>query len=115
MCRALFGNGSQLRYQGMQDALSSAACEWDLRKIHGLDNLRRECLDHILFHDGRHVQRVGREYIAYFNQERPHQGLGQHIPDRYHLPGSKPTGERIRTRAILGGLHHSYARVTYLN
>ena len=43
----------------------------------GNRQLRRECLDHILFQDGRHVQRVVREHIAYFNQERPHQGLGQ--------------------------------------
>ena len=80
-----------------------------------IGSLRRECLDHILFQDGRHVQRVVREYIAYFNQERPHQGLGQHIPDHYDLPRSKPTGGRIRSRAILGGLLHSYSCATYLN
>lgn len=80
-----------------------------------IGSLRRECLDHILFQDGRHVQRVVGEYIAYFNQERPHQGLRQHIPDRYDLLGSKPTGGRIRTRMILGGLHHSYSCATYLN
>ncbi len=28
-----------------------------------------------LLHDGTHVQRVIREYTAYFNQERPHQGI----------------------------------------
>ncbi len=44
-----------------------------------MGSLRRECLDHVLFHDGRHIQRVVREYIAYFNQERSHQGLGQRI------------------------------------
>ena len=40
-----------------------------------MGSLRRECVDQILFHDGRHVQRVAREYTAYFNQERPHQGI----------------------------------------
>jgi transposase InsO family protein len=30
-----------------------------------------------------------KEYIAYYYQDRPHQGIGQHIPDRYDLPGSK--------------------------
>jgi transposase InsO family protein len=80
-----------------------------------IGSLRRECLDHILFYDDRHVQRIVREYIAYFNQERPHQGLGQHIPDRCDLPGSKPTGGRIRSWAILGGLHHGYSCATYLN
>lgn len=76
---------------------------------------RRECFDHVLFHDGKHVQRVVREYAAYYNQERPHQGIGQRIPNPYDLLKSKPTGGRIRSKAILGGLHHSYTRAAYLN
>ena len=80
-----------------------------------MGSLRRECLDHTLIHEGRHLQRVVREYTAYFNQERPHQGIGQRIPDRYDLPKSKPTSGRITSKAILGRLHHSYSRATYLN
>ena len=38
------------------------------------------------FSDGRYVQQVFKEYIAYYNQDRPQQGIGQHIPDRYDLP-----------------------------
>jgi putative transposase len=80
-----------------------------------IGSLRRECLDHILFYDGRHVQRIIREYIAYYNQERPHQGIGQQIPNHYDLPVSKPTRGRVRSRAILGGLHHTYSHAIYLN
>ena len=80
-----------------------------------MGSLRRECLDQILSQDGRHVQRVVKVYIAYFNQERPPQGIIQRIPDDYDLPRSKPTRGRVRSRAILGGLHHSYSRATYLN
>ena len=72
-------------------------------------------LDHILIHDDKHLQRVVKEYAAYFNQERLHQGIEQLIPDQYELPRSKPTNGRITSRAILGGLHHSYSRTTYLN
>jgi hypothetical protein len=64
-------------------------------------------LDHILIHHGQHLQRVVNEYIVYFNQERPHQGIDQRIPDRYDLPRPNASGG-IRTKAILGGLHHSY-------
>ena len=80
-----------------------------------IGSLRRECLDHILFHDGKHVQRVVREYMAYYNQERPHQGIGQRIPNHYDLLKSKSTRGRITSKAILGGLHHSYARASCLN
>lgn len=71
--------------------------------------------DHILIHGDKHLQRVVTEYTAYFNQERPHQGIGQRIPNQYDLTRSKPTRGQITSKAILGGLHHSYSRATYLN
>jgi transposase InsO family protein len=80
-----------------------------------MGSLRREYLDHILIHDDQHLQRVVTEYTAYFNQERPHQGIGQHIPDQYDLSKSKPVSGRITSKASLGGLHHRYARTAYLN
>ncbi len=80
-----------------------------------MGSLRRECLDHILIQEGRHLERVTKEYTAYFNQERPHQGIEQRIPGQYELPRSKPTSGRISSKALLGGLHHSYSRTTYLN
>jgi len=79
-----------------------------------MGSLRRECMDHILIHDDKHLQWVITEYTAYFNQERPHQGIGQHIPDQYDLSKSKPVSGRIPSKAILGGLHHSYFRTAYL-
>jgi transposase InsO family protein len=80
-----------------------------------IGSLRRECLDHILIHDDKHLERVVKEYTIYFNQERPYQGIGQRIPNQYELPKSKPTSGRIKSKAILGGLHHSYSRRIYLN
>ena len=79
-----------------------------------MGSLRRECLDHILIHDAQHLVRVVRKYTTYFNQDRPHQGIGQRIPGRFDLPTSQPSGV-IKSRAVLGGLHHSYARTTVLN
>ncbi len=80
-----------------------------------MGSLRRECMDHILIHDDKHLRQVVNEYIAYFNRERPHQGIDQRIPDQYELPRSKPTSGGIISKAILGGLHHSYSRTMYLN
>jgi transposase InsO family protein len=79
-----------------------------------MGSMRRECFDHTLILQGKHLQRVVKEYTVYFNQERPHQGIGQRIPDHYDLLKSNPTGN-ISSKAILGGLHHSYSRVTYLS
>jgi len=58
--------------------------------------------------------KVVREYANYFNQERPHQGIGQRIPDFYDQHHAKTTG-RITSKALLGGLHHSYSREININ
>jgi len=76
-----------------------------------LGSVRRECLDHLLLLGERHLRRVLREYVAYFNQARPHQGLGQCVP----LPSESAAPAQRDARGIvalpvLGGLHHAYQR-----
>ena len=75
-----------------------------------MGSLRRECLDHTLVLNSRQLTRVVREYNKYFNQERPHQGISQQIPIFCDKPRENSKG-RITSKAILGGLHHSYSRV----
>jgi putative transposase len=50
--------------------------------------VRRECLDRILIYNTRHLLAVLGEYLAHYNQHRPHQGRGQRPPDRESLPGT---------------------------
>jgi putative transposase len=42
-----------------------------------LGSVRRECLDQVLVLGESHLRRILREYTAYFNGDRPHQGLRQ--------------------------------------
>jgi transposase InsO family protein len=71
-----------------------------------LGSLRRECLDHILVLDDRHLHRVVAEYIRYFNAARPHQGLRQQTPE----PAVRPSDGKIVRLPVLAGLHHDYRR-----
>ncbi len=74
-----------------------------------LGSVRRECLDHLLIFGERHLARVLREYVAYFNRGRPHQGLGQAMPEP--LSGGQDQREGpVRAVPVLGGLHHTYRR-----
>ena len=72
-----------------------------------IGTLRRECLDHLIPLDERHLRTVLAEYIDYYNTERPHRTLRLETP----LPTTRsPTGAGAVTgRPVLGGLHHSYA------
>ncbi len=76
-----------------------------------LGSVRRECLDHVLVLSEAHLRRVLREYVGYFNQARPHQGLAQRIPQAVGAGPSR--GEQrgaVWAIPILGGLHHAYER-----
>jgi transposase InsO family protein len=82
---------------------ANAVCERFLRSV------RQECLDHLLILQEKRLQRVLNEYVAYFNQARPHQGIGQQIPEQRRLfPSLQDVGTKVIARPIMGGLHHSY-------
>jgi transposase InsO family protein len=68
---------------------------------------RAECLDHLLIAGEGHLRRVLAEYVAHYNEARPHQGLDQGCP--VPLTASPPDGA-VRRRDRLGGLLHEYYR-----
>ncbi len=76
-----------------------------------LGRVRRECLGHRLVPGEAHLRRILREYVRYFNHDRPHQGLAQRVPA---VPGEAAdrtiTAGSVRAIPALGGLHHASAR-----
>jgi putative transposase len=76
-----------------------------------LGSVRRECIDHLLILHERQLQRVLNAYVRYFNRTRPHQGIKQQIPEPPTKPlPPDPTGGKILSFPVLGGLHHDYRR-----
>lgn len=76
-----------------------------------IGSLRHECLDHILILRERHLYRVVKEYVAFFNHARPHQGIHQQIPCApSSLEEDLPLGGANISHPVLGGLHHDYRR-----
>ena len=54
-----------------------------------------------------HLRQVLKEYVAYYNAARPHQGIEQQMPIPYPISASE--GE-VRSHPILGGIIHDYFR-----
>ena len=69
--------------------------------------VRREALDNFLLTGKNQVQRILDEYVAFYNGQRPHQGIQQQIP-KPGEPGK--TGGAVCMSPVLGGLHHHYYR-----
>jgi putative transposase len=53
-------------------------------------SLRRECLDHVLVFGVLPLIRIQKEYVSYFNQARPHQGITQRTPEPMVSPPGEP-------------------------
>lgn len=75
-----------------------------------LGSVRRECLDHLLVFTDQQLYRVMKEYIGYFNGARPHQGLGQNIPETSRSESPPISTGKIIAFPVLNGLHHDYRR-----
>jgi hypothetical protein len=74
-------------------------------------SVRSECLDRLLIWNEPQLHRVIREYVGYFNQARPHQGIGQEMPGGQNSPTRRERTGQMRAFPVLNGLHHDYRRV----
>ena len=72
-----------------------------------IGTLRRECLDHCIVINERHLRRLLDEYIQHYNAMRPHCSLALDAPEGRPRTLRFP-GARLRKRAVLGGLHYEY-------
>jgi hypothetical protein len=71
-----------------------------------IGSIRRECLDHIIVLGEVHLRQVLQLYARYYDNMRTHRSLNKDAPI------SRPIQRigSIKSHAILGGLHHHYAR-----
>ncbi|WP_442895971.1 integrase core domain-containing protein [Bradyrhizobium sp. AZCC 2289] len=87
---------------GIRDKPTAPASQWQNGFVERLiGSIRRECVDHIEMH----LRRVLKSYADY-NSVRTHRSLEKDAPVARKIQriGS------ITSHAILGGLHHHYAR-----
>jgi len=97
----------RLRAMGIRDRPTAPASPWQNGFAERLiGSVRRECVDHIIVLSEMHLRRVLKSYADYYNSIRTHRSLDKDAPVTRHIQriGS------IKSHAILGGLHHHYAR-----
>jgi transposase InsO family protein len=98
----------RLRAMGIRDKPIAPASPWQNGFAERLiGSIRRECLDHVIVLGEAHLRRILKSYARYYNGVRTHRSLNKDTPD------SRPVQRSglISSHAILGGLHHHYARV----
>ena len=69
--------------------------------------VRREALDNFLIIGRAQIETILEEYVAFYNSQRPHQGIQQRIPKTGQ---PEKIGGPVCMSPVLGGLHHHYYR-----
>lgn len=94
---------------GLHEILITAQSPWQNPFVERLiGSIRRECLDHVIVLNERHLRRVLRKYIGYYHQSRTHLSLDMDCPEprRVHAVN---TGDVVEIPEVFG-LHHRYER-----
>jgi len=105
----VFGLEVSRRLESMriEEVLTAAQSPWQNAYAERLiGSIRRECLNHFVILNARHLKKTLAAYFRYYHQSRPHLALGKQCP--IELP-IMDCGRIIETPE-LGGLHHRYER-----
>ena len=98
--------GTRILVSAVQAPRMNAICE----RLVG--TLRREVLDRTLILGEAHLRAVLTDYQTHYNTARPHQGLGQHVPndERHvlHVTMTDPDTARIQRKPVVNGLINEY-------
>ena len=74
-----------------------------------IGTLRRECLNHVIVSNERHLRRLLKEYVDYYHRSRTHLSLDKDPPEPRDIESR--TNGNVVSFPVLGGLHHRYSRV----
>jgi transposase InsO family protein len=97
------------RSMGIEQAVISPRSPWQNPYVERLiGSIRRECLDHTIVLNERHLRRVLVEYVRYYHGSRTHLGLGKDCPETRSV--EPPQLGVIQAEPMVGGLHHRYFR-----
>jgi transposase InsO family protein len=93
----------KLRSMGIRDRPTSPRSPWQNGYAERLiGSIRRECLDHIVVFNERHLRHLLLSYMKYYNRTRTHLSLEKDAPA---FRAIERAGS-IHCCPILGGLHH---------
>jgi putative transposase len=100
----------RVRAMGITEVITAPRSPWQKPYVERLIGLiRRECLDHIIIFNERHLRRILSSYFQYHHDARTHLSLDKDCP-RPRTVQPPLRGNNIVAFPEVGGLHHRYER-----
>lgn len=103
----IFGEDFARRVEsmGIKQVLISPRSPWQNPYVERvIGSIRRECVDHTIILNERHLRRVLKDYFKYYHGSRTHLGLKKDCPKP--RPVELPDHGPIDSEPMVGGLHH---------
>ena len=100
----------RIEVMGIKDVVTAPRSPWQNPYVErAIGSIRRECLDHIVIFNERHLRRVLSSYTDYYQRTRTHLSLDKDCPDS--RPIQHCSLGRVTAIPRVGGLHHHYERL----
>jgi len=108
---AIYGSKfrSRVRSLSIEEVLTAPKSPWQNPYVERLiGSIRRDCLNHAIILNERHLKRILRSYVHYYHAARTHLSLDKQCP----MPRTvqSPDQGKIIVFPHVGGLHHEYIR-----
>ena len=94
---------------GIEEVLAAPRSPWQNPSVERLiGSIRRDCLDHVIVLNERHLKRLLRSYFSYDHATRTHLALDKQSPEPRQV--ESPDSGKVIAFPHFGGLHHEYRR-----
>jgi transposase InsO family protein len=106
----VYGDDVRLRIAslGIQEVLTAPQSPWQNPYAERLiGSIRRDCLNHFVILNAKHLKRTLATYFRYYHESRTHLGLRKQCPVYRQVCSAGSIVEIPQ----LGGLHHRYERI----
>ena len=101
---------SRVEAMGITEVITAPRSPWQNAYVERvIGSIRRECLDHLMNFNERHLRRILSSYVDYYQRTRTHLSLYKDCPDP--RPIQPPRMGRAIALPQVGGLHHRYERL----
>jgi len=99
----------RVKRMGIEQVLTAYRSPWQSPYVERLiGSIRRECLDHCIILNERHLQRIITSYLDYYHESRTHLSLSRNAPVEREV--EPPEQGEVVAIPQVGGLHHRYRR-----
>lgn len=100
----------RIKTLGIEEVITAAHSPWQNAYVERvIGSIRRECLNHVIVINQRHLKRILHDYLGYYHQSRTHLSLAKDSPTPRLI--ELPESGKIVKFPKVGGLHHHYCRI----